>query len=106
MAIRMIRARRDTDSQVRYVVAGPCGAVEYHALKADSDPLGIEFHSPRPWSGGDEAGRCDILEVPCYPMGSSLEGDACHRDYLESGGDEEVIWRWLERRCREWAEEG
>lgn len=105
-AVRMIRARRDRGNQVRYVVAGPSGAVEYHALAANGDPLGIEFHSPKPWYTADEPQRCDILEGPCYPFGSSLDGDALNRDFEESGGDEEVIWQWLERRCRDWAEEG
>lgn len=105
-SLLMIRARLDDERQVRYIVAGPCGAVEYHALAADGDPLGIEFHSPRPWYTAEEPQRCDILEGSCYPTGSSLDADACHRDYKEAAGDEEVIWRWLERRCREWAEEG
>jgi hypothetical protein len=61
----MIRDRRDDGRQVRYIVAGPCGAVEYHALLG-GDPLGIEYHSPRPWYTAEEPQRCDILEGPCY----------------------------------------
>jgi hypothetical protein len=104
MTIRMIRDRRDNDGQIRYVVAGPCGAVEYHALRSGG-PLGIEYHSPRPLHDEDqEPSRCDILEGPCYPGGTSTGASVLHREFEAAGGDDEVIWRELEARCRAWAQ--
>jgi hypothetical protein len=101
----MIRDRRDDGRQVRYIVAGPCGAVEYHALLG-GDPLGIEYHSPRPWYTAEDPQRCDILEGPCYPSGSSTGAVTLGREHEAAGGDDEVIWRALEALVRAWAQEG
>jgi|SRR5580700_1725497 hypothetical protein len=101
-----VRVRRDNDRRIRYIVAGMHGAIEYHALTLDGDPLGIEHHSPRPKYDGDEACRCDILEGPCYPVGTSLGALDLRRRYEAAGRDDEVIWRELEIRYGVMAREG
>ena len=99
------RARRDNDREWRYIVAGAAGAVEYHVLRHGSDPLGIERHSRRPLHEGDEPDRCDILEGPCYPDGSSLDARHLSLEWARAGFDDEVIWAELERRYAEMARE-
>ena len=82
------------------------GAIEYHALARNGDPLGIEHHSPRPlYDGSTPASRCDILEGPCYPDGTSLGADRLHREWEAAGRDDEVIWRELEIRYAHMARE-
>lgn len=98
------RIRRD-DRQIRYIVAGEHGAIEYHALSRNGDPLGIEHHSPRPKYDGDEPCRCDILEGPCYPDGTSEGAVRLRREFEAAGRDDEVIWRELESRYAEMAGE-
>jgi hypothetical protein len=102
---RTVRVHRDDDHKIRMIVAGEYGAVEYHLLAEDGDPLGIEYHSPRPRYEGDEPQRCDILEGFCYPEGTSAGAVDLCREYQRSGGDEEVIWRELETLYARWAEE-
>jgi hypothetical protein len=99
------RVRRDDDRQWRYIAAGAAGAIEYHALRWNGDPLGIEHHSPRPLHDGDEPDRCDILEGSCYPDGTSLGARDLHRKWLDAGCDDEVIWAELETRYAEMARE-
>ena len=101
-----VRVRRDSDRQIRYAVAGMNEAIEYHALARNGDPLGIEHHSPRPlYDGSTPASRCDILEGPCYPDGTSLGADRLHREWEAAGRDDEVIWRELEIRYAHMARE-
>lgn len=108
--IKTRRTRLDDDWQVRYVVAGTRGAVEYHAIRSGTGHgmvLGIKYHSPRPRYGGDEPSRCYILEGPCYVDGTSLGGVELRRRWEQAGRDDEVIWQELERRYAAWvAEDG
>jgi hypothetical protein len=99
---QIVRTRRDGGGRVRWILAGARGAVEYHALTLRGVPNGIEYHSPRPEYTADEPVRCDILEGPCYPTGTSLGAVSVHRAYEAAGWDEAVIWRELERRYQAW----
>lgn len=92
--------RRGSYGLTRYIVGGRAGAIEYHAMPGQA--LGIEHHSPRPLHGAEEPSRdCDILEGPCYPDGSSMGAARLYARWLESGEDDEVIWRELETRYAE-----
>jgi hypothetical protein len=105
MTTQTTRSRRDDQTEVRFVVEGPHGAVEYHASILSGMPLGIEYHSPRPQWDGQEPADCPVTVGPCYGDGTSRGAADLHREYAAAGYDDEVIWRELETRYAAWEAE-
>lgn len=100
------RTRRDDSIEARYIVEGPRGAVEYHAISLGGQPLGIEYHARDPRWEGDKRYLCSVLaRGRCYPDGTSVGAADLHREYADAGYDEEVIWAELERRYAKWEAE-
>jgi hypothetical protein len=106
MTTQTTRSRRDDQIEARFVVEGPHGAVEYHAIARAGMPVGIEYHARSPRWDGDRPRRCPVLGgVCCYPDGTS-RGGGLHREYAAAGYDDEVVWRELETRYAAWEAEG
>lgn len=100
------RARRDDAEMIRYAVIGEAGATSYSKLHSGA-PLAIEHHHRRPFAEpGQEPWPCSVLGSVCYPDGTSLWAQKLHREWLDAGCDDEVIWADLETRYAGMAGEG
>ena len=98
------RILREDESGHRFIVAADRGAVECRTAPGGV-PVVADYHSPRPWFPGDDGPQpCDLIPGGCWSEAGTGLG-ALREAWVKAGGDDEVIWAWLEDRYARWEAE-
>ena len=96
------REKREMDGELRFIVSGPDGAVDFHFITCGAYHVGgVEYHMAQAPDYMDERtpshDECWALDGrPCWHDGTSLYASEVVIPLYQRGGDD-AIWPFLER---------